>query len=115
MLRSFLPELKTYTVNLLDRVPISFSMRIWLTSIFLFACLTGFAQDEDKAYQEILDRHVKQGHINKGDIEKQQFYYQKDKEFRKEFNQKVRGVASTLKSPKDIIELDNPAIEISVD
>ena len=87
--------------------------------IFIFIISTAFAEtteqlEQPEIYKEVLARHVEEGHINKEDVEKQQYYYEKDKEWRSEYGQKLRGVASSLKSPRDVIELENPAIEIPV-
>ena len=70
--------------------------------------------ESPEVYQEVLKRHVKEGHISKDDVEKQKFYFEKDKEWRSEYGERLRGVASSLKSPREIIELENPAIEIPV-
>ena len=88
--------------------------------IFIFLIFSSaYANDADQleqpeVYKEVLSRHVKEGHISKADVEKQQYYYEKDKEWRSEFGPTLRGVASSLKSPRDVIELENPAIEIPV-
>lgn len=87
--------------------------------ILLFLLPTAFAEDSSQleiseVYQQVLDRHLEKGHISQAEVEKQQYYYEKDKAWRSEFGKKLRGVASSLKSPRDVIELDNPAIEIPV-
>ena len=58
---------------------------------------------------------MKEGHILKADVEKQRFYFEKEKQWRGTINNQMRGIASSLKTPKDVIELDNPTIEIPVD
>lgn len=87
--------------------------------LIIFLIPSAFAEDQSQLerpeiYQEILERHVAEGHINQKDIEKQKYYYEKDKEWRSEYGERLRGVASSLKAPRDVIELDNPAIEIPV-
>lgn len=86
--------------------------------IFFLLPLSALANeklDESLAYQEVLKRHLREGHISEEDAKKQRYYYEKDKEWRSEFGEKIRGIASSLKSPRDIIELENPAIEIPVE
>lgn len=89
-----------------------------LMIILTFISFNIFADDavleRPELYQEVLKRHVQQGHISKEDVEKQKFLYEKDKEWRSNHGKQLRGVASSLKVPRDIIELDNPAIEIPV-
>lgn len=85
--------------------------------LLFFISFYAFAEDpieNQEYYSDILRQHANQGHLSEKDIQQQKFFYEKDKAWRKDFNRKIRGIASTLKAPKDVIELDNPAIEIPV-
>ncbi len=70
-------------------------------------------KDKD-LYNEVLQKHLETGHLSDKEIQKQKFYHSNEKSWQKEFNKQVRGVASTIKSPREVIQLKNPAIEISV-
>ncbi len=84
--------------------------------IFILFSLTfsSFADTEDDFYNDLLDKHLRHGHLPKAQVRHKRLQIAKDKPWQSEFREQVRGVASTMKAPKNIIELNNPAIEISV-
>lgn len=65
-------------------------------------------------YEELLERHKSSGHLSSDEIKKQKFYHSNQKSWQNEFENQVRGVASTLKSQREILKFQNPAIEIPV-
>ena len=69
---------------------------------------------DGELYSELLERHKNQGHLNGKEVKDQQFKYSNNKSWQKSFNNQVRGVASSLKIPREKIQLNNPPIEISV-
>jgi hypothetical protein len=72
------------------------------------------ADADDDYYNQMLDRHLRHGHLPKAQVQRQRMQMAKDKAWQTSFHEQVRGVASTMQTPKNVIELDNPAIEISV-
>ena len=100
-----------YKLNKSDQIIcMKYLMLFLLTSSSLFT----FADDTSALYNEVLNRHLKYGHMPRAELYHQKRQLERNKEWQKEFHQQVRGVASTLNTPKNIIELDNPTIEIPV-
>lgn len=77
-------------------------------------CLADSIDVQDQFYVELLQKHEQQGHLNGPELKNYQFNYTKNKAWQEKFNNQVRGVASSLKIPREKIYLTNPAIEISV-
>jgi len=73
-----------------------------------------YADSDDDFYNDLLDKHLQHGHLHRDEVKHQRLQMAKDKRWQNNFHEQVRGVASTMQTPKSIIELDNPAIEISV-
>jgi hypothetical protein len=88
-----------------------------ITFLIILASSSGFAAEPDSTdelYENLLDRHAKSGHLSGKELKKQKFYHKNQKSWQGDFSKQVRGVASTLKSQREIMKFQNPAIEISV-
>ena len=83
---------------------------VLIISIFFTSSLLA---NED-FYSDLLEEHMAHGQLNQNDVKEQKFNLTKDKEWQGDFQNQVRGVASSLKLTKETIKLKNPAIEISV-
>jgi len=83
----------------------------------IFSCSTTYSLADEASgahYEQVLKRHQREGHISKEDYNHQKLQYEKGKAWQKNFDQQVRGVASKLSNPREIITLKNRPIEISV-
>lgn len=85
-----------------------------LTLTFSIHANESESDNTSELYNEVLEKHLNSGHLSKQELQKQKFYHSNEKSWQKEFNNHVRGVASTIKSPREVIKFENPAIEISV-
>lgn len=87
-------------------------MKVNLLLIFiLFLSTSVFAIDEYE-YDELLDRHMETGHLTDAEVDHQKFELINSKKYQKEFSKQVRGVASKLKEPANVLHFVNPEIEI---
>ncbi|MFT6633732.1 MAG: hypothetical protein ACJAS4_003703 [Bacteriovoracaceae bacterium] len=68
----------------------------------------------DQFYEDLLNRHVQSGHLSDQELVKQKYYHSNQKSWQGDFKNQVRGVASTLKSQREILKFKNPPIEISI-
>lgn len=114
--RQIIDKITNITAIPADR---SFSIMkiLFIVTIFTFAFSSLSAEPNEtnnQFYNELLEKHEKTGHLNKSDIRREKFNLSNDKRWQKKFSKQVRGVASKLRAPRDVIELDNPAIVIPV-
>ncbi len=89
-----------------------------LCFIFLSASFSSAASEGNLhtagEFNEILKRHQSAGQLGPQELKKQRYQFKKDKTWQSNFSEQVRGVAAKLSSPREIIQLKNPSIEISV-
>ena len=71
-------------------------------------------ENSDQFYEDLLNRHVQSGHLSDQELVKQKYYHSNQKSWQGDFKNQVRGVASTLKSQREILKFKNPPIEISI-
>ncbi len=90
-------------------------MKIMTILILTFLSFQAFSQESDELYQQLLNKHLEQGQLNRQEFKSQEFQYANQKSLSDEFKEQVRGVASTFQSRKEIIKLKNPVIEIPVE
>lgn len=93
-------------------------VKIILTILIINVSIsTTFGQDQQRDqsfYNELLKKHQDHGQINESEVKKQQFQISNQQKWQENFKKQVRGVASSIQISRDKIELNNPAIEISV-
>lgn len=85
-----------------------------ICSFYSLIALSNENSPDDQFYKELLEKHQSSGQINDQDVKEHQFKLSKNKEWRDNFKQQVRGVASSMAPIRETIKLSNPAIEISV-
>jgi hypothetical protein len=83
--------------------------------VFIFTVLSSqvLAQDSSRLHDELLKKHLKFGQLNSHELKEQRYQLQKSKPFQRTFNNAVRGVASKIQDNRKVLNITNPAIEIS--
>ena len=83
-----------------------------LAAIFIVFCSFNLWAIDDIEYDELLDKHLTSGHLTDAEVDEQKFQIINSKKYQDEFSRQVRGVASKMDEPKNILYLVNPEIEI---
>ena len=81
--------------------------------IFSSFSLQLLADSSDRLHEHLLNRHLRSGQLNSKELKEQKYQLQKSKPFQKTFNKAVRGVASKIQDNRKVLNITNPAIEIS--
>lgn len=71
------------------------------------------AQESSALHDELLKKHLRFGQLNSKELKEQRYQLQKSRPFQKTFNKAVRGVASKIQDNRKVLNITNPAIEIS--
>ena len=92
------------------------TMRLVLLAILIYS-FSSWAQSEENFYQDLLERHAKQGHMTEKEALNHRIELEKTKRENEGLAKAVRGVASKIKTrdERKVLKLTNPVIEISAE
>ena len=88
-------------------------MKWMMIIIFTALSFHAIAEENEDLHERLLKKHLKFGQLNSQELKEQQYQLQKSKPFQRTFSKAVRGVASKIQDNRKVLNITNPAIEIS--